>query len=53
MEIMYSNKNYEILKKDCITGIYGDKVDLVNFGFDFNGIDLSIPVKGKIPEQGT
>ena len=39
MEIMYSNKNYEILKKDCITGIYGDKVDLVNMGFDFNGID--------------
>lgn len=39
MEIMYSNKSYELFSKDSITGIYGDKVDLISMGIDFDGID--------------
>lgn len=39
MEIIYSNKSYEILNKNKIVGIYGDKVDLINLGIDFYGID--------------
>ena len=37
MEIMYSNKNYDIFK-DNIIGVYGDKVDFINLGVDFDGI---------------
>ena len=39
MEIMYSNKSFEMFNKNSITGIYGDKVDLINLGIDFEGID--------------
>lgn len=39
MEIMFSNKSYEIFNKNSIIGIYGDKIDLINLGIDFNGID--------------
>lgn len=39
MEIMYSNKSYELFNKNSITGIYGDKIDLINMGIDFEGID--------------
>jgi len=37
MEIMYSNKDYELFKNK-ITCIYGDKVNLINLGYEFNGI---------------
>ncbi len=39
MEIMFSNKSNDLIKKEVITGIYGDKVDLINNGFEFIGID--------------
>ena len=38
MEIMYSNKYNSLVKKNSFTGIYGDKVDLVNNGVDLFGI---------------
>jgi len=38
MEIMYSNKNYELFDKK-ITCIYGDKLDLINMNYEFNGIN--------------
>ena len=38
MEIMYSNKNYEIFDKK-INCVYGDKIDLINMGYEFNGIE--------------
>ena len=34
---MYSNKDYELFKNK-ITCIYGDKVNLINLGYEFNGI---------------
>lgn len=39
MEIMYSDVNYELFDKDNIVGIYGDKIDLINNGINFNGIN--------------
>ena len=39
MEIMYTNKSYELLKKNSITGIYGDKLDLIRNGMEFEGIE--------------
>lgn len=39
MEIMYSNKSFELFNKNSIMGIYGDKVDLIKMGIDFTGID--------------
>lgn len=39
MEIMYSNKYNDLFLKDKITGVYGDKVDLIKFGVDFEGIE--------------
>lgn len=39
MEIMYSDVNYELFDKDNIVGIYGDKIDLLNNGIMFNGIN--------------
>lgn len=39
MEIMFSNKSSELIRKDTITGIYGDKLDLVNYGIEFEGIE--------------
>lgn len=39
MEIMFSNKSFDLFNKNSITGIYGDKVDLINLGIDFEGID--------------
>ena len=39
MEIMYSNKSNDIIKNNTITGVYGDKLDLINSGFDFYGIE--------------
>lgn len=39
MEIMFSNRSSELIKKDTITGIYGDKLDLINYGMEFDGIE--------------
>ena len=39
MEIMYSNRSNDILKNNVITGIYGDKIDLIKYGLDFYGIE--------------
>lgn len=39
MEIMFSDKSSELIRKDTITGIYGDKLDLVNYGIEFEGIE--------------
>lgn len=39
MEIMYTNKSSELIKKNTITGIYGDKIDLVKHGIEFDGIE--------------
>lgn len=38
MEIIYSNKNYELFDKK-ITCIYGDKIDLINMNYEFNSIN--------------
>lgn len=38
MELMYSNKSNDILVNNSITGVYGDKLDLIKYGFDFEGI---------------
>lgn len=38
MELMYSNKSNNILVNNSITGVYGDKLDLIKSGFDFEGI---------------
>ena len=38
MEIMFSNKSNDLIKKDKIVGVYGDKVDLIKNGFSFEGI---------------
>lgn len=39
MEIMYTNKSSELIKKNTITGIYGDKIDLIKYGIEFEGIE--------------
>ena len=39
MEIMFSNKSNDLIKNNVITGIYGDKVDLIINGFEFIGIE--------------
>ena len=39
MEIMYTEKNNELFIKDKFTAIYKDKIDLINYGIEFNGID--------------
>lgn len=39
MEIMYSNKTNNIFKNNAITGVYGDKLDLINNGCEFYGIE--------------
>lgn len=36
---MYSNRSNDILNNNVITGIYGDKIDLIKYGFDFYGIE--------------
>lgn len=36
---MFSDKSSELIRKDTITGIYGDKLDLVNYGIEFEGIE--------------
>lgn len=36
---MYCNRSNDILKNNIITGIYGDKIDLIKYGFDFYGIE--------------
>ena len=38
MEIIYSNKNYDIFDKK-INCVYGDKIDLINMGYEFSGIE--------------
>jgi len=38
MEIVYSNKKYDLFDKR-INCIYGDKLDLINMGYIFNGIE--------------
>lgn len=39
MEIMYSNKKYDLFKENTINGIYGDKIDLINNNIEFDGIE--------------
>ena len=39
---MYSNKSNDIIKNNNITGVYGDKLDLINSGFDFYGIEYPL-----------
>ena len=39
MEIMYTDKSSELIKKNTITGIYGDKIDLIKHGLEFDGIE--------------
>lgn len=39
MEIMYTNKNNNLFNVNSHIGVYGDKVDLINEGIDFEGID--------------
>lgn len=39
MEIMYSIQSYDIFDKNVITGVYGDKIDLIKRGIDFRGIE--------------
>ena len=39
MEIMYTEKNNELFIKDKFTAIYKDKIDLINYGIEFDGID--------------
>lgn len=39
MEIMYTNNSSEYIKHNYITGIYGDKIDLINLGIEFSGIE--------------
>lgn len=39
MEIMYSNRSFDLFNKDSIIGIYGDKVDLLELGIEFDGIN--------------
>ena len=39
MEIMYTKKSSEQIKKNTITGIYGDKIDLIKHGLEFDGIE--------------
>ena len=38
MEIIYSNRNYDLFDKK-INCIYGDKLDLINMGYEFKGIE--------------
>ena len=37
MEVMYSNIVPELFQNNSITGIYGDKIDLVKNNIDFDG----------------
>lgn len=39
MEIMYSNKSYDMFDNGVITGIYGDKINLIKNDIDFLGIE--------------
>lgn len=39
MEIMYSNKKYDLFKANAINGIYADKIDLINNNIEFDGIE--------------
>lgn len=39
MEIMYSNKSYDMFDNGVITGIYGDKINLIKNNIDFLGIE--------------
>ena len=38
MEIIYSNKSNDLINNNKITGIYGDKTNLINSGFVLEGI---------------
>ena len=38
MEIMYSNKSYDLFTKNTFTGLYKDKQSLVKMGIEFEGI---------------
>ena len=35
---MFSNKSNELIRDNTITGIYGDKLDLIRCGLEFDGI---------------
>lgn len=39
MEVMYSNRKYDLFKENTITAIYGDKIDLINNDVEFDGIE--------------
>ena len=38
MEVMYSDNINNLFKDSLITGVYGDKIDLINLGVNLNGI---------------
>lgn len=39
MEIMYTDKTCNFIKKNTFVAVYGDKLDLLNCGMDFEGIE--------------
>lgn len=39
MEVMYSEKYYDLFNDNSITGIYGDKIDLIKYGIEFKGLE--------------
>ena len=38
MEIMYTNKTCDLFKKNSFVALYGDKLDLLKYGMEFDGI---------------
>lgn len=38
MEIMYTNKTCDLIKKNTFVALYGDKLDLIKYGMEFEGI---------------
>ena len=39
MEVMYSEKSYDLFNDNSITGIYGDKIVLIKYGIEFKGLE--------------
>jgi len=39
MEIMYTDRTCDLVKKNSFVGLYGDKLDLLEYGMDFDGIE--------------
>ena len=38
MEIMYTNKTCDLIKKNTFVALYGDKINLLKYGMEFDGI---------------